>query len=852
MTHDPLFIDITTDDFELSPLSPLRSQGMNGEDLGAIFPVGGIPVPQNELRLGHPQANMIYKGDSIIFIYWSAGNLIQNIDIDFSSDGGTTWSQLANNIPALNEAWQWSIPNIYSTKAFIRITDHNNSTKTSANILPFSILPVGDSTELPEISYQSGFYDSPIDVSITAPSGSIVYYTLDGSDPSDRSTVYSTPIHFDVDSVVGLQAVQDITASDFPTQPYSFIRSSPVVVGGPTISFWRRPNKTLMKAGVLRSRIYTPGEGLGKIVTSTFFIDPEIETKFTLPVISLVTDPENLFNYYTGIYIPGATFTGASFTGNYEVSGAKSERPASFEYFKQNGQQILSQEVGIRTRGEWIRNYGQKALTVFARSEYDTENNFEYGFFKGLKKPGTQQSLNEFKRIILRNNGNEWAIPGNSMCRDAMIQSLFDHMHLKYQAYTPAVAFLNGEYWGIHNIRELNDAWGLQKNYDVHRDSVILMENNLEGPYKLVSGQPGDEQKFLQLRDFIRQYDMSVKENYDLVEQQLDIPNFLDFWSATVYSNKKNTDHNQIYWKLRNGQPIQGMREGLDGRWRFIANDFDGGFYEPDFDNLDFQIVNMQDSIFRRLLTNPGFKKQFILRHLDLLNSSFETQRVLDRIDEIASVIEPEMPNHIGRWQSPNNMVKWYDNIEELRIFARDRNNFQRIHLANQFGLGALHELTVDVDDLAHGNIQVNTLFVSQDLPGVSSTIYPWKGKYFEGVNVSLTAIAKPGYRFVRWKEIESNETTITFNLDSDQKYTALFTRDLSTLLEELHVFPNPATEGTVFLPDYYKVTLLDITGKVVINEQTVNHLDVSQLQSGMYYLRNEVGMMGKIVVVNE
>ena len=78
---------------------------MNGEDLGAIFPVGGIPVPQNELRLGHPQANMTYKGDSIIFIYRSAGNLIQNIDIDFSNDGGTTWTQLADNITASDEAW---------------------------------------------------------------------------------------------------------------------------------------------------------------------------------------------------------------------------------------------------------------------------------------------------------------------------------------------------------------------------------------------------------------------------------------------------------------------------------------------------------------------------------------------------------------------------------------------------------------------------------------------------------------------------------------------------------------------------------------------------------------------------
>lgn len=852
MSLEPMFVDAATDNFELSPFSPLRLAGTNGEDLGAMFPVGGIPVPQNDLRLGHPQANMTYKGDSIIQIFWSAGDLIQTVDIDFSNDNGNTWQQLANNVTASDEGWQWTVPNIYSTKAFIRITDHNNTAKFSVNILPFKILPIGDSTDVPNVSYQSGFYSTPIDVSISAPAGSIIYYTLDGSDPTDRSPIYSTPIHFDYDSVpVGL-AEQNITASDFPVQPYSYIRTSPQSVIGPTGCFWRTPNKNLTKAGVLRSRIYKPGQGLGAIVTSTFFVDPDIDTKFSLPVISLVTDPENLFNYYTGIYIPGATFTGYSFTGNYEMSGSASERPASFQFFKANGQQMLSQEVGIRIRGEWIRNYGQKALTVFARSEYDTENNFEYAFFNGLKKPGTLQSMNEFKRIILRNNGNDWLNWGNTMCKDAMIQSLFDHLKLKYQAYTPSVAFINGEYWGIHNIRELNDAWGLQKNYGIHRDSVILMEDNLDGPFKLISGKTGDEQKFIQLKDFIRQNDLTLTENFELVKGQLDIENFIDYWSATIYSNKKNTDHNQAYWKLRNGQVLPGIREGLDGRWRFMASDFDGGFLEPYFDNLSFLLGHMHDSIFARLLTNQEFRNKFILRHSDLLNSSFETQRVLDRIDDIASVIEPEMANHIGRWQIPSSMTSWYNNIEDLRNFARDRNYYQRAHLASHFGLGALHQLIVDVDDLSHGNIQVNTLFISQDLPGVSSALYPWKGSYPEGINISVTAIAKPGYRFSRWKENDQTQPTLTFNLNSDKTYTAIFVRDFSALAEDLQIFPNPATEGMIYLADYYKVSLYDITGKVIIEEQTTNQINVSQLQSGMYFLQNEIGMPGKVVVINE
>ncbi|MBK8584944.1 MAG: right-handed parallel beta-helix repeat-containing protein [Bacteroidetes bacterium] len=84
---DPFFVDASSDNFQLSPISPLRGKGINGEDLGAIFPVGGIPVPTSDLILGHPQAFMKYKGDSTINIYWSAGSSIQSVDLQFSDDG---------------------------------------------------------------------------------------------------------------------------------------------------------------------------------------------------------------------------------------------------------------------------------------------------------------------------------------------------------------------------------------------------------------------------------------------------------------------------------------------------------------------------------------------------------------------------------------------------------------------------------------------------------------------------------------------------------------------------------------------------------------------------------------------
>ncbi len=848
---NPYFEDVTADDFRLNPLSPLIGIGMNGEDLGAIFPVGGIPIPDDELILGHPQANMKYKGDSTINIYWSAGNLIQAVDIEFSIDGGNTWQELANNLTARDEAYTWTIPNVYSSQAYIKLIDHNDTTNESVNILPFLILPDGDTTQLPRYSIASGFYTNPIDVSISAPVGSVIYYTLDGSDPSDRSLVYYGPIHFAEDSIPAGQPELNITASDFPHPPYSYIRSAPITFIGPMHNYYASPSSTLMKAGVLRSRVYTPGQGLGNIVTSTYFVGPDIRETFNVPVISLVTDPQNLFNYYTGIYIPGATFNGNAFTGNYELSGLQSERPASFEYYTPTGEQKLSLEVGIRTRGEWIRNLGQKALTVYARSEYDTENNFDYSFFPGLKKPGTQKKMDEFKRIILRNSGNEWGIPQNTMCRDGLIQSLFDHLDLKYQAYAPSVAFINGEYWGIHNIRELNDAWGIQKSYIINRDSVIMMEDNLDGEFQLITGRAGEESEFISLKNFINQNDLTVQSNYQYVSEHLDLENLIDYWSVTAFTNKRNINHNQSYWKMRNGHPGPNVKEGQDGRWRYTANDFDGGFYNPDFDNLNFIITEMADSIFKRLLTNQGFKEQFISRYADLMNSSFDTQRILDRINEIASTIESEMPRHIGRWGTPLSIQDWYENIDSLRDFANSRVDFQRSYLLSQFGLNTQKQLTVDVDDLSHGNIKVNTILINSTLPGVRQQLYPWTGIYFEYIPVTITAIAKPGFKFVRWKETGSTNPVTTFYLSSNSRLTAIFEIDFSNTSGELVLYPKPPLDGKVYLNDYHRVVVYDITGKEVIAEQTTRVLNVSQLAKGMYIVRDEMGKEAKLVITN-
>ena len=848
---DPLFSNIAIDDYSLSPTSPLIGVGINGEDLGAVFPVGGIQEPANELRLGHPQSNMELKGDSIMNIYWSTSNAIQSVDLSFSTDNGNTWSALANNLSAQDGSWQWHIPNIYSTRCMIRLFDHDDTLHYVNNFLPFSILPSGDTTAKVTVDHDPGFYHNSIDVAITAPPGSIVYYTLDGSVPTDRSFVYQQPIHIEQENIPVGQAVQNITASNPAHAPYSYVHTAPNSYVGPSHNFWDAPNVDLFKGTVLRARTYTPGQGLGVTNTSSYFIDTTInESKYTVPVVSLATDPSSLFDYFTGIYIPGASYTGYAFTGNYELSGRASERTAHFEYFDEAGERELSQNVGIRIRGEWIRNLAQKSLTVYARTDYDEENNFNYAFFPGLKKPGTNKTMDEFKRIILRTSGNEFGGLENTMCEDALTQSLFEKLDLKYQPYRFCQVFINGEYWGLHLIRELFDERGVEKNYDLSPDSIIMMEDNLDGPFQLKVGNADDTLSFHNLRNRILQSDWSNPADYEFVKEKMDVSNFTDYWAATIYSNKKNANHNQAYWRLRNGQPIPGMREGWDGRWRWVAIDFDNSLEDVAFDNLSYMPQNVPDLMLKHLLDQPEFKVQFINRFADLLNSSFSTQYTTKRIDEVTAELTPEIGGQIGRWRSPVDFASWTTGMQKLYSFATNRTDTQRLHIQNYFSLPVKYNLSLDVDDPIAGIVKINSLAVNNDLPGVSEDIYPWTGVYFNRIPVTITAQAAYGYKFDHWKETGITDATIFVDSANDTMFTAVFKKDESIVSTGVIMYPNPSSVGLVSFEKLHRVSVFNAVGQKVLPEQTVRELNISNLSAGVYFVRFETGDEKRLVIV--
>jgi hypothetical protein len=288
-------------------------------------------------------------------------------------------------------------------------------------------------------SHPSGFYPDKIELTLATNDSTLrIYYTLNGNTPTSSDLLYEKPI-----------LISDKTYS---SSNYSFIPTTPLSGESQLYQFiWNEPQQ-VNKIATIRYAAIKNDSTQGAVHTQTFFIGQKQNNRYSFPVLSLVTDSLNLFDYNTGIYIPGKRFDENGFNywpdGNYHNNGDAWERIAHLAYFESNGQLAFESSVGIRMRGYGSASYPQKSFNVYFRSEYG-QSNIEYPIFNHFGN-------SKFKRLILRNGGNDFL---KSHFKDAMLQTLIKDWDIDLQDYQEAILFINGEYWGIHNIREKFDKY---------------------------------------------------------------------------------------------------------------------------------------------------------------------------------------------------------------------------------------------------------------------------------------------------------------------------------------------------------------------------------------------------------
>jgi len=647
----------------------------------------------------------------------------------------------------------------------------------------------------PLFSVFGGFYSEEFELTLNHPDEEVqIIYTLDGSEPDPDNTMGTSYPYKNYYPQVPGNPFGDILYNSYQSHVYSnpipiYDRSGePDKLTQITTTWdnqpWYKPSTPVKKATIIRVKAVKPGAISSNVTTNSYFITPEGTNPYNLPVISLSVQEDELFDYFNGIYVAGQVFDNwresnpnshpnGGTPSNYHLRGIEQEKPAHFEFFEKNSSgAMVQQDVGIRIHGGWSRSWPLKSIRVYARNIYGNST-LEYPFFDDLP-------YSSYKRLILRNSGNDY---WSAYFRDAIIQRMVSHLDAGTQAFQPSLLFLNGEYWGIHHIRERYDKHYLARTYGIDGENIDLLDN-----YGIPA--EGNSDHYDALRSFIQNSAINHNTNYEYVQTQMDVSNFVDFQIAHIYS--ANTDwpgNNVKYWRLRTPAYIPGAPKGYDGRWRWLVLDTDFGFglhssyshntlaFATETNGPSWPNPPWSTLFLRKLLENDSFRIQFINRFADLLNTAFLPERVSGLIQETRDDLLPEMPQQIHRWVQPaGNVTNWNNNVNVMLNFANQRPVYQRNHIRQQFEITKNITLTVDVNHASRGRIKVNTIEIDPSTPGVDESPYPWTGIYFHGVPVEIKALANQGYAFSHWEgDNESNSGVINITPTKNISLTAHF-----------------------------------------------------------------------------
>lgn len=614
---------------------------------------------------------------------------------------------------------------------------------------------------------------------------------------SKAGGIYSGSQQVSLSSANANDAIYYTTNGDLPTINSTKYAGTPLQLS----------TTTIIRAQVIN------GDALpGDISTQTYLINRSHQ----LLVISLVTAPANLWDEQTGMYVrgPNAEANPPYFGSNFWEDW---EKPVHITLFEQDGSSGLGLDAGMKIFGGWSRANEQRSLAIYARKTYGATA-FEYKIFNNLE-------IDKFSSIVLRNSGNDWNL---SMFRDAFMTSLF-HESVDKQAYRPSVIYLNGEYWGIQNIREKVNEDFLASHHDVSAKDVIILE---------LDGQPiaGDETSYRELISFVTNNNLATAENYEYVATQMDIQNFIEYMAGNIYVDNKDWPGNNIkFWKS--------AKEG--GKWRWITYDTDFGYSiwgeSPTYNTLEFALNAFGNDwpnpawstlLLRKLLTNNAFKQQFINTFADRLNTNWLPDRAITKIDEMAAGIRPEIEQHLTRWGG--NLDSWNQEISKMKNYAQNRPANVRNHLITTLSAGAQKKLTIKSNN-TQGYVQLNTIRITDN---------NWSGIYFQSVPVQIEALPLPGYRFVRWEgDITRTERVISLTLTSNTSISAVYEEsddDLSAIvINEINYNPSKEWDTEDWIELYNKSgNMINLSGwKISDTDESHAYIipDGTILDAGQY-----------------
>lgn len=495
-------------------------------------------------------------------------------------------------------------------------------------------------TAQPKFSEPHGLYDvTSLTVGITPTDATAeVRYTTDGSEPTAQSSLYTEPLQLTRTTLLRAVEVKNgVVTSASSTASYIFIAS---VLNQPNNpegypSTWGR---------------YTQFEGTA---IADYEMDPEmtndpelrpkiIEGLKSLPVLSIVTDKDNLFSHENdedrgGIYI----FTGPPVG---DATGHGWTRPTSVELIGGPQQHDLTIDCGLRLHGGHGRlaeKNPKHSFRLVFKSEYGPKS-LDYPLF-GADEPG------KFDQLVLRCHfGNAWQHwDGGNRERAQYTRDVWARRMQRKMGRTSVNAlyvnlFLNGMYWGIYNIAErVDDQFGKDHLGGSKSDIDVVKIEEDGGNHHEAS--EGTLDAWEQMVATAKQ--AAKTQSYEQLQSMLDIDSFIDYMLINQYAGNTDWAHHNWYAILRRGADSQGFR--------FLCWDSEIIFEDVNVSVLDKNNGSAYPTgLFQNLLKNKDFADRYGRRAQELLadNGLLGPKSVVETWDSLYYVISKAIYAEAARW----------------------------------------------------------------------------------------------------------------------------------------------------------------------------------------------------------
>jgi len=442
-------------------------------------------------------------------------------------------------------------------------------------------------------------------------------------------------------------------------------------------------NILIEKTSVIKARLFK-GISAGPEVIYTYFINENID----IPIISLTIDPANLWSAEQGIYTTGDDPDNPNYLqDDWEV-------PAQFTYFADSSKQNpdIDVPVNIRIFGSATREFPNKSLAVISR-----DREIQNLFF--------QNNSDSIYSLLLRIGGTDFS---RAVMRDIITNELVKPLGLDSQDFQQSLLFINGQFWGISNIREKVNEEMIEDTYQIDPRKLDIVFATYDTP----DSRNGTVDEYNKMLEFINRSNQNLNRNYTQVKNYIDIDSFIDYIIVETFINNSDWPANNVkVWKSWESGSV----------WKWILYDTDASYdteefwtrnnpYEnkvigrPDFNSIDrlLKLRNNIDvvNIFQNLLKNKDFTDRFIQRYEELVGSKdgeiinvealLGTKRLLSIIDRLSENIEPYISRQLERWlpeydsymssdtidYADVSINRWYHQIKVLRDFAEQRPSY--------------------------------------------------------------------------------------------------------------------------------------------------------------------------------